>query len=501
MPILLLMFLLIACSPIQWPGPKWKTSIPITLLLNGVILILWIIFLYSISYRIRLLLIKYPERIRSTVRKYQNWRSILSFMSMILFALMLLVSGWGWAIQNSCVLPFDTTSEMEEAILFPGGELLIILPYFMILGSSWLIFYDCEKSIVSRGEMVNQFWSRSGYFFFRFRQFLVLVMLPVGMMIFQEGLFRIAPHLRDAWWVQLGSLLSVPILLIFLPSFLPFVLGLRPLETPEIRSRLETIAHRFGLSYRNFYLWPTHGSIANAMVVGIIPRYRFVVFTDRLIENLNPDEIDAVLGHEIGHVRHGHLIYYALFLLLSVLVISSLYEFLNQYWGLSSTENPLLEIAPIMIMGVYLFIIFGFLSRGCERQADLYGCRANSETGHLYSSTSAAISSSSVESLIKALLQVEELNGMRFHSAVPSRSLRQKIIYRFRSIMHWLSAWQHSTIHNRVRYLERVIVQPHEADRFQKRFFLFKLGLLLFLLGSLVGIGFTLGWKTILRLV
>src|SRR5207248_939143 len=35
----------------------------------------------------------------------------------------------------------------------------------------------------------------------------------------------------------------------------------------------------------------------------------------------------------------------------------------------------------VAIVGAYIFVVFGFLSRRCERQADLYGCRAVSCTG------------------------------------------------------------------------------------------------------------------------
>ena len=41
----------------------------------------------------------------------------------------------------------------------------------------------------------------------------------------------------------------------------------------------------------------------------------------RILEELPPDELDAVFGHEVGHAKHGHIWLYAAFLLLSTTVL------------------------------------------------------------------------------------------------------------------------------------------------------------------------------------
>src|SRR5262249_58146905 len=39
--------------------------------------------------------------------------------------------------------------------------------------------------------------------------------------------------------------------------------------------------------------------------------------------------------------------------------------------------GPEWRVFPLIgILGAYIFVVFGFLSRRCERQADIYGCRA-----------------------------------------------------------------------------------------------------------------------------
>src|SRR5947208_8027930 len=73
-------------------------------------------------------------------------------------------------------------------------------------------------------------------------------------------------------------------------------------------------------------LWDTHGGVANAMVAGPLPWVRYVFLSDRLLEGLTPDEVEAVFGHEVGHVRHGHLLYYMAFLFLSLTLLAVLWE-------------------------------------------------------------------------------------------------------------------------------------------------------------------------------
>ena len=66
------------------------------------------------------------------------------------------------------------------------------------------------------------------------------------------------------------------------------------------------------------------------MIAGLIPAVRYVIFTDRILEEMPPDELDAVFGHEVGHAKHGHIWYYAGFLALSMAVIAALLLLIGQ---------------------------------------------------------------------------------------------------------------------------------------------------------------------------
>ncbi len=140
-------------------------------------------------------------------------------------------------------------------------------------------------------------------------------------------------------------------------------------------------------------MWNTHGRITNAMVVGVIPRLRYVLLSDRLVEELTPEEVEAVFGHEVGHVKHHHILFYVGFFLVSVLVVFGI-------WNVATSRVPAIaqyfpateDWAQLPFVGLafaYIFVVFGFLSRRCERQADVFGCRAVSCAARTASLTSA----------------------------------------------------------------------------------------------------------------
>src|SRR5439155_7285007 len=111
-----------------------------------------------------------------------------------------------------------------------------------------------------------------------------------------------------------------------LPLVIRLVLGLRPLPEGPLRDRLLAASRRLNFRASDILLWNTRNGMANAMVIGLLPWLRYVVFTDRLIEEFPEEEVEAVFGHEIGHIRHQHMLYYLVFLLTSMAVLGLVTE-------------------------------------------------------------------------------------------------------------------------------------------------------------------------------
>jgi STE24 endopeptidase len=259
--------------------------------------------------------------------------------------------------------------------------------------------------------------------------------------------------------VGLGGLAAV---LVFAPVLLRWLWRARPLPAGPMRDRLEAMARRLRFSASDILIWDTHGTVINAAVAGILPRPRYVLLSDALLDALRPDEIEAVFGHEVGHIRHHHLWFYigflqgaTVFLLAIMIAVRGVVEAL-----LGSSAGSQIAwlgqglLLPLGCSALYFGVFFGFLSRRFERQADIFGCRAIScghrDCGDAHQPTESssgpvAICPTAIATFVATLERIALLNGS-------PRDLR---------------SWRHFSIAKRVEFLCRVALDPGLERRFQ----------------------------------
>jgi STE24 endopeptidase len=102
-------------------------------------------------------------------------------------------------------------------------------------------------------------------------------------------------------------LLVLVVVQIVLAPLLIVTLRAQPLPEETLR-RLRRLAARMGVRVRDIRAIPGRAQrVANAAQIGAVPGLRYIVVTDYLLERLDPDEVDAVVAHELGHVRGHHL--------------------------------------------------------------------------------------------------------------------------------------------------------------------------------------------------
>src|SRR5262249_9355407 len=147
--------------------------------------------------------------------------------------------------------------------------------------------------------------------------------------------------------------------------------------------RLMATASRLSFRFTDILVWDTRDTVANAMVTGPSRWLRYVVLTDRLIKDMTPDEIEAVFGHEVGHLKHHHMLFYFGFLVASLVVVVSLWQAAGKLLELGPVQhfldancpglegwlsaNQMLASLPfLLLLAAYLFVVFGFIARRCE---------------------------------------------------------------------------------------------------------------------------------------
>ena len=170
---------------------------------------------------------------------------------------------------------------------------------------------------------------------------------------------------QPAWGVLLSLLMMLGIFL-FSPFLLSGLFPSRPLEAGPTRDRFELLAKKAGVGLRGIRIWDTGGKrIVNACIAGPVSFTRFVFLTDALLEELPPDELDAVFAHELGHAKYHH------FVVLFGAILAFLFglQWVEVMWTGSTWALTLLTLVFAFF---YFRVGFGALSRQLERQADFF---------------------------------------------------------------------------------------------------------------------------------
>jgi Zn-dependent protease with chaperone function len=503
MSLLLLLLLTLACLPIEWQPPMFGIGPTGSAALTGGIVaaLLLVARLFTIATIHRITSDTHDREAAS--RAHGLRRLVFFFLNLGGFAIAMICCGWAWTVHET--LTFNGK-------YMAGAELIVLAPYLITMIGSWAIFYDAERLLhltSSNPALRCEFWTRGGYVLFLLRHHMLMVFMPVMLMVVQLGVVRSFPEMLESVWTKIAAFVCLFLFILTIPSLVPLVLGLRPMPDCRLRDRLVAAADRLGVRYRNLYVWETRGNIATAMVTGLIPRFRQIVFTDLLLATLTEDEIEAVFGHEVGHVRHGHLLYYAGFLLLSFLTLGVVYHSIESLAGSELLKSNKMLVSTVIATGCYLFLVFGFISRRCERQADVFGCKsvscADPEcTGHgpdtVLVAHGQAICPSGVGTFVRALERVEDVNGAARGS---TRSTQSGLIARLGGLLRLvgvcLATWQHSTIAKRVEFLKSLAEDPHRERQFQRRVTILRWGLLLALVAGVVGVLCLSGWEEFLQ--
>lgn len=187
----------------------------------------------------------------------------------------------------------------------------------------------------------------------------------------------------DQFWIYTWLLIGV--FTIFMTLFyatliVPLFNKQTPLEEGKLKDAIFSFSNNAGFRLTNIYVidGSKRSTKANAYFSGFGPKKRIVLY-DTLIEDLDTEEIVAVLAHEIGHYKKKHVFVNMLFSLLLTgftLYLFSLFVNNNLLSRALSVEIPSFHIGLITFGILYgpiselTGILMNYISRKFEYQAD-----------------------------------------------------------------------------------------------------------------------------------
>ena len=189
-----------------------------------------------------------------------------------------------------------------------------------------------------------------------------------------------------AWgvWVGFNLLLMVVYPTLIAPLFNQF----KPLDDDALAARVQGLMARCGFTSKGIFVMDgsRRSAHANAYFTGLGAAKR-VVFFDTLLAKLTPDEVDAVLAHELGHFAHRHIVQRLVVLFgLSGLGFALLGYLANQAWfyvalGVTPSVSAPNDALALLLFAMLVPVLGGFVaplmalwSRKHEFQADAYAC-------------------------------------------------------------------------------------------------------------------------------
>jgi STE24 endopeptidase len=300
-------------------------------------------------------------------------------------------------------------------------------------------------------------------------------------------------------WKRIGAegepfvlVVATAMVFVFAPAILRHVLRTEPLPDGHLRRRLEEMCRRTRLRYQDILLWHTDLNMGNAAVMGILPRLRYILLSDLLLETMSDEQIEAVFAHEIGHVVHRHMAWYVVFVIVLMVAMagpgSAIEERIRAADLPAWIRTHFDAVAEAGAVILFLFS-FGYLSRRFERQADVYAARTIESILPLHDSR---LDSTAVTSPLQtpvgiygaavfnsALRKVALVNNIpigtrRRFTGNPAQRLRFLVDYVFTSANNWL----HGSIAQRMRYLQKLAGNPLLTARFDRGMLLVNLVLL-----------------------
>ncbi len=421
-----------------------------------------------------------PERAMGMVNRLHLTLTMLRWAAVGVFFTSLFVLGyldWLKAGVGSIIMAPD--------LIALAGPMLTVV--FM-----WWAYYPIDRRLreamlirqLDMGEPTYALPTRGGYVWDQLRHQVLIILGPMLLVLLWVQTVAWA---TDRW---MGVRPYEALLLVaggvgvfaLAPLIIRLIWNTTPMPDGPLRQRLLELCRVHRVRVRELLLWHTHGGQINGAVMGLVGPLRYILLTDGLVERLPDREVEAVMAHELGHVRRKHMPWMAV---CALGTLGAMFMAVEQAaalidtqlgWdglhravitaGIDAPDTTSSAIAGAALLGTLAAwgAAFGYISRRFERQADTFAVQHLARQYPEQDGEPDTIGPRAVHGMAAALQNVCRLN----HSPTNRPS------------------WRHGSIDWRIDYLRSLVGTPINdcpIDRKVRRLCLLGAGLMLVTMG------------------
>ena len=272
-------------------------------------------------------------------------------------------------------------------------EAVATLPALALLFVQWWAYYPVDRRLresalirrLDAGGPVYALPSRGRYLLHQCRHHLALVLGPIWpLLAWSEWISRLAGEAGGAAVLSPVAATGLTVaggLTVFLlaPLLVVRLWDTQPLPAGEVRRVLAGMCETAGVRVRELLVWRSDGGLVNAAVMGLVAPVRYVLLSDGLLDQVERPHVEAVMAHELGHVKKKHMPTLAIAAIGSLGLVEvgawtafDLLEPVTTRAGVAETATT----TGIVVVAVMAWVaLFGWVSRRIEREADVFAVR------------------------------------------------------------------------------------------------------------------------------
>jgi len=302
-----------------------------------------------------------------------NFGLIESSLATLLLLGVLFTGGLGW-------LEGTLSAVTENHVLLP---LLFVLVLIVVTAVLSLPFNYYDTFVIEERFGFNKS-TRMTFFLDALKNLLLSAVLMGVVVAVVAWLYALSPTWFWVWAWGALTLFSVGLNYFYSQLIVPLFNKQTPLEEGDLRDALMEMASKCEFPISDVFVidGSKRSTKANAYFAGFGKKKRICLY-DTLIDDLEAEEICAVLAHEIGHYKKKHI---PINMAISVLINGAMLWLMSLFLGSAALASAMGSTtgAPSFILGLIAFsLLFGpvnellgvgrnVLSRRFEYQADAF---------------------------------------------------------------------------------------------------------------------------------